>query len=101
MKTAYVNDLGIVDVPFNTLREGEVVLVKSTSGSEIHRLLVGTEGNCSDCPYRSTTDTRFSCGARWSDGLPPHELMKPLCAPSMQDHKMFIFKDLDNIMEDL
>lgn len=101
MKTAYVNDFGIVDVPFNTLQKGEVVIVKSTDGSEIHRLLVSTGGDCSSCPYRSTTGTRFSCGATWTYGVLGKDTMLPLCVPFTHCHKTFTFKDLYNIMEDL
>lgn len=101
MKTAYVNDFGIVDVPFNTLRDGEVVLVKSTNGSEIHRLLVSTDGNCSGCPYRPVSGARFRCEARWSYGVSPTDTTQPLCVPFTHTHNIFTFKDLDNIMEDM
>lgn len=94
MKRAYMNKLGDVIVPFDSLDIGEVVKVTHTDTGDSDMLIVTSNSGCHECPYVSLS--HHICTARWV-----HEHMEvPLC---MTRHLrgQLSFKLLDNILEEL
>lgn len=94
MKIAYMNKLGDIIVPFDSLDAGEVVKVTHTDTGDSDMLLVTSNSGCHECPYLSAPHNM--CTARWV-----HENMEvPLCHTRNIDRQIS-FKSLDNIMEEL
>lgn len=94
MKIAYMDRLGNVIVPFDSLDIGEVVKVVNTDTGDSDMLLVTQDIGCPECPYISAS--HHICTARWIHG----HMEVPLCI-TRNIGEQLSFRSMDNIMEEL
>ena len=94
MKRAYMNKLGDIIVPFDSLDAGEVVKVTHTDTGYSDMLLVTSNSGCHECPYLSAPHNM--CTARWVN----EHMEVPLCI-TRRFNEQISFRALDNIMEGL
>lgn len=95
MKTAYIDKLGNVIVPFDSLDIGEVVKVICTDTGDYDTILVTKDNGCSGCPYLS--ESHYVCTTKWVHG----HMEVPLCITRCDDDGLLSFKLMDNILEDI